>query len=66
VDPLFRFLERKAFHRGMRGRSVFLVLGAALWMVNRARHSDRLVYRTRVRPGDRFVITSSAPGAPGS
>ncbi len=66
MDVVIRYLERTAFRRGMRGRSVFLVLGAAFWMVNRARSADRVVYRTKIRPGDRFTISSSAPGTPGS
>jgi hypothetical protein len=64
MDPVFRYFERKAFGHGLRGRSTWLVLGAAVWMINRARRNDRLVYRTKIQPGDRFTISSSTPSTP--
>jgi len=63
MDPVFRYFERKAFGLGLRGRSTWLVLGVAVWMINRARRTDRLIYRTKIQPGDRFTITSSTPGS---
>ncbi|MGH3579684.1 MAG: hypothetical protein ACRDU0_19300 [Mycobacterium sp.] len=62
MDNLLRYLQLKAFGRGLRGyHTAWLVVGVALWMVNRARHQDDVVYRTRLKPGERLIVETSKP-----
>ncbi len=64
IDNLLRFVQLKAFGRGFRGyHTAWLVIGAAAWMVNRARHREDVVYRTVLKPGERLVVTTSTHGA---
>lgn len=63
MDVVLRFLERSAFKVGYRRHSAWLVVGAAIWMVNRARHQDDVIYRTKLKPGERLVIRSGPPGS---
>ena len=70
METLLRYLQVRAFGRGMRGRNTaWFVVGAALWMLLRARRSEDVVYRTKLLPGERLVINAgrSAPtSSPGS
>ncbi len=62
MDTLFRYLQGKAFSRGLGGRHpAWLVIGAALWMVIRARHQDEVIYRTELKPGEQLIVKTSAP-----
>lgn len=64
MDNLLRYVQLKAFGRGFRGHhTAWLVVGAAAWMVNRARHQDDVVYRTKLEPGERLVITTGKSGS---
>jgi len=66
VDNLLRYIQLKALGRGFRGyHTAWLVVGAAAWMVNRARRREDVVYRTVLKPGERLVVTTSANGATG-
>jgi hypothetical protein len=61
VDSFFQYLQLKAFGRGLRGyHTAWLVVGVAVWMVNRARHQNDVVYRTRLNPGERLFISTSS------
>ncbi|MGA2836209.1 MAG: hypothetical protein ABSF84_06390 [Acidimicrobiales bacterium] len=67
METLLRYIQVKAFGRGMRGyNSAWLVVGAAVWMLLRARRSEDVVYRTKLNPGERLVITSSPSGSTSS
>jgi hypothetical protein len=62
VDSLLRYIQLKAFGRGLRGyHTAWVVVGVAVWMINRARHQDDVVYRTRLKPGESLLVRSSRP-----
>ena len=69
MDTILHYLQVRSFGRGMRGRNTaWFVVGAALWMFLRARRSEDIVYRTKLKPGERLVIDagpgpSSSPGS---
>lgn len=66
MDTLLRYIQVKAFGRGLRGyHTAWLVVGAAVWMINRARNQNDVVYRTRLKPGERLTVEASKP-APAS
>jgi hypothetical protein len=66
VDNLLRYIQLKAFGRGLRGyHTAWLVVGVAVWMINRARNQNDVVYRTRLKPGERLIVETSKP-APAS
>jgi hypothetical protein len=37
------------------------VVAVALWMLNRARHQDDVVYRTELKPGERLIVKTMTP-----
>jgi len=63
MDALLRRLMRSGFRRGMSGSQAWLVLGISAFGIRTlrklARPAPEVVYRTEVRPGDRFEIGSS-------
>jgi len=63
MTSVLNYLQVKAFGRGMRGyNTAWFVVAGAVWMVLRARRSEGVVYRTRLNPGERLVISSGPPG----
>ena len=63
MDNLLRYIQLKAFGRGLRGyHTAWLAVGVAAWMINRARHQDDVVYRTVLKPGERLIVKTSRPG----
>jgi hypothetical protein len=40
------------------------VVGVALWMLNRARHQDDVIYRTELKPGERLIVRTLNPSSP--
>ena len=70
VEALLRYGQVRSFGRGMRGyNTAWFVVGAALWMVLRARRSEDVVFRTKLKPGERLVINagpSDVTSKPGS
>ena len=63
METVLRYLQVKSFGRGMRGyNTAWFVVGVALWMLLRARRSEDVVYRTKLNPGERLVISSSGSG----
>jgi hypothetical protein len=64
MDTLLRFIQVKAFGRGRRGyHTAWFVVGVAIWMINRARTNDDVIYRTELKPGERLFVSSSKPGS---
>ncbi len=63
MDTLLNYIQVKAFGRGLRGyHTAWVVVGVAIWMMNRARHQDDVVYRTKLKPGERLVVSTIGPG----
>jgi len=61
VDAVLQYIQVKAFGRGLRGyHTAWLVAGVALWMLNRARRQDDVIYRTELKPGERLIVKTSA------
>jgi len=64
LDGILRSLQSRAFRQAWRGRhSAWFVIGAGLWMVNRARRGDGVVYRTKLEPGESLLVTTRRPGS---
>ncbi|HEY5097409.1 MAG TPA: hypothetical protein VII46_05140 [Acidimicrobiales bacterium] len=62
MDTLLRYIQVRALGRGLRGyHTAWVVVGVAIWMINRARHADDVVYRTVLKPGERLVVRTSKP-----
>jgi hypothetical protein len=67
MDTLLHYIQVKAFGRGLRGyHNAWVVVGVAVWMVNRARHQDDVVYRTVLKPGERLIVKTTRPPAKSS
>jgi len=63
METVLHYFQVRAFGRGMRGRNTaWFVVGAALWMLLRARRSEDVVYRTKLLPGERLVIDAGRSG----
>jgi MYXO-CTERM domain-containing protein len=67
VDWLLRRLSRTALRHGMAGEHwAWFLLGLAAFLLRRARHKgDDLVLSRRLEPGERYLVTLSAPGRRG-
>jgi hypothetical protein len=66
VDTLLRYLQVRAFSRGVRGyHTAWLVVGVAVWMITRVRNADDVIYRTQLKPGERLVVQTSKPSSSG-
>ena len=64
MESILRYFQLKAFGRGMRGyNTAWFVVGVAVWMLIRARRGEDVVYRTKLHPGERLVISSSPAGS---
>jgi len=64
VDSLLHYLQVKAFGRGLRGyHTAWVVVGVAIWMLNRARHQDDVIFRTKLKPGERLIVSSGRPAS---
>jgi hypothetical protein len=65
MNPLLNRLLRTGLRKGMSGSRAWLIVGISAGTVRAlrrlARDEPKVLYRTRVRTGDRFVITSRAP-----
>ena len=67
MPAALRYWQFKAFGRGIRGHNAaWFVVGAAVWMLMRARRSEDVVYRTKLNPGERLVIGSRPSGSTSS
>ena len=67
METLLRYLQVRSFGRGMRGyNTAWFVVGAALWMLIRARRSEDVVYRTKLHPGERLIVRAGPPDPSGT
>ena len=67
METILRYFQVRSLGRGMAGRNTaWFVVAAALWMLLRARRSEDVVYRTKLNPGERLVISSGPPGTSSS
>lgn len=66
MDSLLHYLQIKAFGRGFGGHRAWIVVGVALWMLNRARNQNDVIYRTELKPGERLIVTTTKPSSPSS
>jgi hypothetical protein len=69
MDNLLRYIQLRAFGRGLRGyHTAWFVVGVAAWMLLKALRHDDVIFRTRLKTGERLVISassgSSAPPVP--
>lgn len=51
-------LVSRAGRRGFAGDPVWLAVAVAAWLVQRSRRTQPVVWRGRLAPGQRLVITS--------
>jgi hypothetical protein len=64
VDTFLRFIQVKAFGRGLRGyHTAWVVIGVAIWMINRARNQDDVIYRTKLKAGESLIVNTITPTA---
>lgn len=62
MEAILRWVQRRAFVRGMSGRNtVWFVVGAAAWMMLRARKHGDVIYRTLLEPGERLEVITRRP-----
>ncbi len=64
MDSILQYFQLRAFGRGLRGHSAWIVLGVAIWMLNRARHPDDVIYRTELKPGERLIVSTLRRSSP--
>jgi hypothetical protein len=63
-DGLLRGFQARAFQQAWRGRhSAWFFIGAALWMVNRSRRDNGVIFRTKLQPGENLLVTTRVPGS---
>ncbi len=66
-DRLLSKLVSRSFRRGLAGEPVFLVLGAAAWLVVRSRGKERpVVWSGTLNEGDKLVLTNFGREEPGT
>lgn len=66
IDRLLGRLVSRSFRRGLAGEPVFLVLGAAAWLVVRSRNKERpVVWSGTLNEGDKLVLTNFGREGPG-
>lgn len=59
IDSALRWVFRLGFRRGVRGQSIWFVIGSAAWLVYRARQSrDEVVYRTVLKAGETLLVST--------
>ena len=65
IDSALRWFFRLGFRRGVRGQSIWFVIGSAAWLVLRARQSrDEVVYRTVLKAGETLVVSTGGDAGP--
>ncbi len=63
MGTVLQYLQVRALGLGLRGRhTAWFVVAAALWLMNRARRGEDVVYRTELKAGERLVIGTHPPG----
>ena len=62
VDSTLRYVFRTGFRRGVRGQTIWFVVGSAAWLMYRAhQHRDEVVYRTVLKAGEALVVSTGGP-----
>ncbi len=65
METLLRRLTRTGFRRGMAGSRGWMLVGVAVGGVRvlrrLARQEEEVLYRTEVKPGDRFELAVRPP-----
>lgn len=57
----------RGLRRGLGGEPLWLAVGVAAWMIRRARRRPPdVVWKGRIDPGERIVVSSWADGVPPS
>jgi hypothetical protein len=65
IDSALRWCFRLGFRRGVRGQSIWFVIGTAAWLLLRARQSrDEVVYRTVLKAGETLVVSTGGDAGP--
>lgn len=66
MDRLLGRIVSRSLRRGLSGEPLWLAVGVAAWMVRRARQrGPEVVWKGRVEPGQRLLIATTDPRAPG-
>ncbi len=59
IDVLLRKLTRTGVRRGFSGEHwAWLLIAAAAYVLERARHPDERLERIDVKPGERYLVTA--------
>jgi hypothetical protein len=67
LDRLLGRVVSRSFKRGLAGEPVFLVLGAAAWLVVRSRNKERpVVWSGTLNEGEKLVLTNFGREDPGT
>ena len=67
MDTILRYIQLKAFGRGLRGyHTAWVVVGVAVWMINRARNQSDVIYRTKLKPGESLIVRTKSPSSAAS
>lgn len=61
MDTLLNYFKLKALGRARRGPSVWWVIAASIWMVQRARKRGDVVFRTELKPGEGILVSTRKP-----
>jgi hypothetical protein len=65
VDRILRLLVSRAARRGFAGEPLWLAVAGAAWLVRRARSKGSpVVWKGKVGPGERLLISTVDPEAP--
>jgi hypothetical protein len=69
IEPLLRKLWSTGWRRGREGSRGWMVIAAAAGGARLLRHvtrdKDDILYRTELKPGDRFEVVASEPAPKG-
>ncbi len=62
MDRILRTIATRSLRRGMAGEPIWLAVAVGIWLVRRARRAGpELLWEGRVSPGQRLVVTTTAP-----
>jgi len=64
IERLLKAVTSRSLRRGLAGDPLWLAVGVAGWLFQRARRrGPQVVWSGRLEPGERLVLTSTVPGA---
>ena len=65
MDRILARLVSRAARRGFAGEPIWLAVAGAAWLVRRSRNREAaVVWKGKVSPGERLVITTTDPRSP--